>query len=165
MMQWSFEHLQAEEGGAVYLRLSTRPLEQPNREMSGALTTQVLAGGYWLVEPSDNAELAIVASGPVLPEAIEAHRLLLEDLPGTGLLVVTSADRLWSGWNRSRRGGTRPLDRQSSHVDDLLMRLPMTAGLVTVLDGHAPMDSTPTRSSAPPPGSAQAGRSLHLVIW
>src|SRR5207253_4413212 len=31
IMRWSFEHMQAENGGSVYLRLSTRPLVQPER--------------------------------------------------------------------------------------------------------------------------------------
>ena len=34
VMAWGFRHMQAEKGGAVYLRLSTRPLDQPKREMS-----------------------------------------------------------------------------------------------------------------------------------
>ena len=32
ILRWSFEHLQAEDGGAVYLRLSTRPLDQPRAD-------------------------------------------------------------------------------------------------------------------------------------
>ena len=34
ILRWSFEHLQDEDGGAVYLRLSTRPLEQPVRALT-----------------------------------------------------------------------------------------------------------------------------------
>ena len=34
ILRWSFEHLQDEHGGSVYLRLSTRPLAQPEREMT-----------------------------------------------------------------------------------------------------------------------------------
>jgi pyruvate dehydrogenase E1 component len=50
----------------------------------------------------------------------------VEDLPGAGLLVVTSPDRLERGW-RTGRG---------SHIDRLLTGLPDEAGLVTVLDAH-----------------------------
>ena len=45
--------------------------------MTPALEAEVLAGGYWLVEPSVDAEIAIAACGPVLPEALralDAHR-------------------------------------------------------------------------------------------
>ena len=126
ILRWSFEHLQAEDGGAVYLRLSTRPLDQPVRTLTPALKRDVLEGGYWLIPPGPDAELAIVACGPVVVEALEAHRQIVEDIPGAGLLVVTSPDRLQRGW----RGGV------SSHVDRLLSALPETAGLVTVLDGH-----------------------------
>ena len=51
-------------------------------------------GGYWLVPPAPGAELAIVVCGPVISEAIEAHCQIVEDIPGAGLLVVTSAGRL-----------------------------------------------------------------------
>src|SRR6185503_10940198 len=74
MLRWSFEHLQADDGGAVYLRLSTRPIEQPQRALTDDLRSHVLSGGYWLIPPGANTDLAIVASGPVIVEALEAHR-------------------------------------------------------------------------------------------
>lgn len=136
MLRWSFEHLQAEDGGSVCLRLSTRPVDQPQRELTLALRNGILAGGYWLVEPGPGAELAIVASGAVVPDAIEAHRQIGEDIPDAGLLVVTSADRLHQGWIQSQRhNGTK--DVTKCHVERLLDRLPPAAGLVTLLDGHA----------------------------
>ena len=52
ILRWSFEHLQADDGGSVYLRLSTRPLEQPEREMTLELARSVLEGAYWLVPPA-----------------------------------------------------------------------------------------------------------------
>ena len=131
---WSFQHLQAADGGSVYLRLSTRPVDQPARAMTPELSAQVLEGAYWHVPPGPRAELAIVACGMVVPEAIEAHRQLLEDLPDAGLLIVTSADRLHAGWlkaQRSRHTGS------GSFIEGLLSPLSPSAGLVTVLDGHA----------------------------
>jgi pyruvate dehydrogenase E1 component len=126
ILRWSLEHLQAEDGGAVYLRLSTRPLDQPDRTLTPAMREDILAGAYWLVSPEPGAELAIVASGPVVAEALEAHATLAEDLPGIGLLLVTSPDRLERGW----RAG------DGSHVARMLEALPEGAALVTVLDGH-----------------------------
>jgi pyruvate dehydrogenase E1 component len=94
----------------------------------------VIEGGYWLLPPAEGAELAIVCCGAVLPEALEAHALIVEDLPGAGLLVVTSPDRLQRGWVRSQR--SRQIGSESSHIHTLLASLDTTAGLVTVLDGH-----------------------------
>jgi pyruvate dehydrogenase E1 component len=131
MLRWSFEHLQAPDGGAVYLRLSTRPLPQPPRMLTPDIRAELLQGGYWLIEPGPGTELAIVACGPVVAEALAAHAQLAEDVPDAGLLVVTSADRLQRGWLESLRAGG-----QTSHIDRLLARLSERTGLVTVIDGH-----------------------------
>jgi pyruvate dehydrogenase E1 component len=134
IMAWGFRHMQAEQGGSVYLRLSTRPLEQPQRSASDAFAAEVVAGGYWLREPASDAELAIVYAGAVAPEAIEAHRQILDDIPGAGLLAVTSPDRLHAEW---RAAALRPRkDRAPSHIERLLSRLAPQARLVSVIDGH-----------------------------
>ena len=112
VMAWGFDYMQRDgsdpaggdwvrdhDGGSVYLRLSTRPLEQPEREMTEDLRRAVIAGGYWLRQPAPGASLAIVYTGAVAPEAIAAFDQLLEDIPGAGLLAVTSADRLNAGWH------------------------------------------------------------------
>ena len=135
ILRWSFEHLQADDGGAVYLRLSTRPVDQPQRRLDPGLARQITDGGYWLAPPGPRAEIALVASGAVLPEAIEAHRQILEDIPDAGLLVVTSVDRLYRGWTASHRGGIGA-GRPVSHVERLLGPLPEGAGLITVIDAH-----------------------------
>ena len=130
LMRWGFEHMQAPEGGAVYLRLSTRPVDQPKRSMTPELEQAIVAGGYWLVPPAAAAGLAIVCQGAVLPEAIAAHREIREDIPGAGLLVVTSSDRLHQDWLGARRAHRR------AHIEGLLRQLAGDAALVTVLDGH-----------------------------
>ena len=132
ILRWSFEHIQADDGGAVYLRLSTRPLAQPSRELSPDVKTQIIDGGYWLVPPAPGAELAIVVSGPVISEALDAHREIVEDIPGAGLLVVTSAGRLQHAWTEALKTG----DAERTHIRQLLRPLAADAGLVTVLDGH-----------------------------
>ena len=132
ILRWSFEHIQAEDGGAVYLRLSTRPLDQPARTLSEMARANVVDGGYWLEPPSPGAELALVASGAVIAEAVEAHRQIVEDVPGAGLLVVTSAGRLQDDWLDALRTG----QPERAHVARLLAPLASHAGLVTVLDGH-----------------------------
>jgi pyruvate dehydrogenase E1 component len=129
LLRWAFAHLQAEDGGSVYLRLSTRPLEQPRRSVD-ALADDIVAGGYWLIPPAPGAELALCYTGAVAPEAIAAHAALLEDIPGAGILAVTSADRLHADWLEGIRTGNQ------SHVARLLTRLAADAALVTVIDGH-----------------------------
>ena len=130
LMRWSFAHLQAEDGGSVYLRLSTRPVAQPRRAMTAELAADIVAGGYWLKPPQAGAELAIAYAGAVAPEALAAFEMLLEDIPGAGLLAITSADRLHAGWLEGLRGG------EESDVARLLAPLGQDAALVTLIDGH-----------------------------
>ncbi|MEK9707145.1 MAG: transketolase, partial [Alphaproteobacteria bacterium] len=135
IMGWGFEHMQAEDGGSVYLRLSTRSVKQPQRDFA-AIADEVIEGAYWLREPEPGAELAIVYTGVTAPQAIEAYEAILEDIPGAGLLAVTSADRLYSGWQDAMRAHARGPNVELSHIETLLSRLAPDAGLVTVLDGH-----------------------------
>ena len=127
---WSLEHMQADDGGAVYLRLSTRSLDQPARVLTDELRRDIIEGGYWLIEPEPNAELALVCCGPVTPEVLRAHEQMRDDFPGAGVLIVTSADRLHAGWLDAQR------HRRTSHVQRLLAPLSPDAALVSILDGH-----------------------------
>ncbi|MBC8159050.1 MAG: transketolase [Alphaproteobacteria bacterium] len=131
IMEWGFGHMQADDGGAVYLRLSTHAIAQPDRPMTPDLRDQILSGGYWLREPAPGAELAIVYTGVVAAEATKAFERIAEDVPGAGLLAVTSADRLHGDWIAATRGRSGP-----SRIERLLRPLAADAALVTVLDGH-----------------------------
>ena len=136
ILEWAFSHVQAPQGSSVYLRLSTRALEQPRRTLDGPAALDVLRGAYWIVPPRTDTEIAVVYCGALAPEARAAHGALLEDLPGTALLAVTSADLLYQDWTRSLQAGCTDPTPSSSHVGRLLAQLPDGAGLVTVLDGH-----------------------------
>jgi pyruvate dehydrogenase E1 component len=131
VMRFAFEHLQAADGESIYLRLSTRPIDQPERELDHALAAAVLAGAYWLRPPAAGCEMALVGSGAVLPEVLEAADLLAEDLPGLGVLAVTSADRLHADWRAAQAG-----ERGAGTLERLLASLAADAPLITVLDGH-----------------------------
>jgi pyruvate dehydrogenase E1 component len=136
MMAWGFRHMQDEDGGAVYLRLSTRPIEQPKRTLDEAARGAILAGGYWVKPPNARTQLAIAYCGATVAEAGAAHRELLEDDPEAALLAITSADRLHEGWQTAkakRRGGEA---KAVAHVERLLGALPRDAGLVSVIDAH-----------------------------
>ena len=80
-----------------------------------------LAGGYWLREPGPAAEAAIVAMGAVMPEALAAWEELSEDVPGLGLLAVTSPDLLHRGWTAAQAARWKG-ERKPSHVEQLLSR-------------------------------------------
>jgi pyruvate dehydrogenase E1 component len=150
IMAWAFAYLQRdgegersernwlrdETGGSVYLRLSTRSVEQPKREMTEALARDIVDGAYWLREPGPNADVVIAFTGAVAPEAIEAVGLMGEDRRDVGLLAVTSADRLNAGWTAASRARERGLVHAQSHVERLLGTLPRHCGIVTVADGH-----------------------------
>ncbi len=139
IMGWGFGHMQRQggEGGSVYLRLSTRTLEQPQRIMTPELERSVTDGAYWLRKPGPNCDLIVAYTGAVAPEAIEAIGLIGENRRDVGLLSVTSADRLHGGWTAARklrrdRRGMQHL----SHIEKLLAPLPRDCGIVTVIDGH-----------------------------
>ncbi|MBX6327149.1 MAG: transketolase [Pseudolabrys sp.] len=150
IMRWAFEYIQKdgdaapsernwlrdETGGAVYLRLSTRPIEQIRRPMTASLRQQIVDGAYWLREPGPNAQVIVAYTGAIAPEAIEAVGLMAEDRRDVGLLAVTSADRLNAGWTAAQRARERGLVGARSHIERLLADVPPHCGLVTVLDGH-----------------------------
>lgn len=136
IMTWGFDHMQQRDGGSIYLRLSTRPLEQPKRAMTPDLRAEILAGAHWIKAPSPGAELVIAYCGAVAPEARAAFEAIADDLPDAGLLAITSPDRLHAGWRdatAARRSGTI---HALSHVERLLLPLAPNAGIVTVQDAH-----------------------------
>jgi pyruvate dehydrogenase E1 component len=128
--------LRDETGGSIYLRLSTRPIEQPQRAMTDDLKQGIIDGGYWLRKPGPNAQVVVAYTGAIAPEAIDAVGLMSEDRRDVGLLAVTSADRLNAGWTAAQRARERGLVHARSHVERLLDDVPPHCGIVTVLDGH-----------------------------
>jgi len=134
IMRWAFEHLQADDGGSVYLRLTTRVLEQLSRE-DDSWQADALKGAYWLKKPAQGAEAAIVYTGTIAPEVLAAWEVLLEDLPGLGLLAVTSPDLLHRDWSAARAARWSGRGSPTSHIEHLLGELAAHAGLVTVIDG------------------------------
>ena len=107
------------DGDSLYLRLSTRPVDQAPFESLVAgrgpdeLRADVLAGGYRLCEPVDRAaDVIIAACGAVVPEAIAAAEACAEEGLACVVLDITSADRLYREWRATlqraaaaRRGG------------------------------------------------------------
>ncbi|MBK1838322.1 transketolase [Azospirillum sp. YIM B02556] len=150
VMRWAFDYMQRdgegtpgernwlrdETGGSVYLRLSSRALEQPTRTMDEDLARDIVDGAYWLRRPGPNAQVVIAYTGSVAPEAIAAVGMLGEDRRDVGLLAVTSADRLNAGWSAAQRARERGLGHARGHIERLLEGVPSNCALVTVVDGH-----------------------------
>jgi pyruvate dehydrogenase E1 component len=123
-------------GGSVYLRLSTRPLDQPRREMTDDLRDRIINGGYWLRRPGPKARVILAYTGVVAPEAIAAAGLLAEDRQDVGVLAITSADRLHAGWSAAQRARAHGHAHARCHVETLLAEAPGDCAIVTVADGH-----------------------------
>ena len=149
IMGWALDYIQRdgaedsqsvwhreEKGGSVYLRLSTRPLDQLARPMTEPLRADIINGGYWLRRPDAATRVAIVYMGAVAPEVIEAAGLMSEDQRGVGVLAVTSADRLSAGWHGAQRAREHGHREAIAHVEQLLSDLPGDAGIVTVCDAY-----------------------------
>ena len=136
IMRWGFDYMQAKNGGSIYLRLSTRAIEQPSREISSDLESQIIKGAYWLIPPADGARIAIVYSGAVVPEVIEAYEQLKEEIPGLGVMAITSFDRLYHEWQRSQVDDVEGGSNTDCHIINLLAPLHSDAVLITVQDAH-----------------------------
>ena len=128
--------LRDETGGSIYLRLSTRPIEQIERPMTPALRQAIVDGAYWLRAPGPNCQVVVAYTGAVAPEAIQAIGLMAEDRRDVGLLAITSADRLNAGWTAACRARERGLVHARCHIERLFADLPRHCGIVSVLDGH-----------------------------
>ncbi len=149
IMAWAFEYVQRDDsggeerswlrdetGGSVYLRLSTRKLEQPKRDVSPEFAEQIVNGGYWLRPPGPGCEVVIAYQGAVAQEAVQAAGMIGEDRRDIGVLAITSADRLSASWHAVQRARHRGDKDARSYVEELLAPLPRHAGIVSVVDGH-----------------------------
>ena len=150
IMEWAFDYMQRdgegdpdertwlrdETGGSVYLRLTTKPLEQPGPRVDDAFRQGSIDGGYWLRKPGPNCEIVIAYQGAVADEAIAAAGRLAETHRDIGVLAVTSADRLNAGWTAAQRSRARGDRKATCHVETLMRGLPGHCKVLTVLDGH-----------------------------
>ncbi len=126
--------LDRERGESLYLRLSTKPVAQSLAPAaSEEYRARVLRGGYRLIDaraepgwdPEDNA-VSLFAAGVMVPEAVEAARLLRAEGILASLFVVTSPDRLYRGLRESR-----------PYLEQLVSSEEEGVPIVSVLDGHS----------------------------
>ncbi len=122
----------ARRGESLYLRLSTRPIDQRLAPAADASHREhVLSGGYRLVDArrapgfDPDRALHIFAAGVMVTEALAAGRALGEDGIFANVFVVTSPDRLYRGLGRSR-----------PYLEALVGPDEEDVPVVSVLDGH-----------------------------
>ena len=138
--------MQTPEGEALYMRLSTKPIDQtPFAELvarrgEDAVRADVARGGFRLRDATGGDERVILATcGAMVPEVLEAARILAQDegVEAT-VLVLSSPDRLYADWRRTRTAALRgePL-HQRAHVDDLVPPDERGLPVVTVIDGSS----------------------------
>ncbi|MFN3214952.1 MAG: 1-deoxy-D-xylulose-5-phosphate synthase N-terminal domain-containing protein [Acidimicrobiales bacterium] len=116
------------DGESLYLRLSTRPLDQApfaaalDRLGEATLRRQVVSGGYRLSEAAGRAGAAgraedgsgaagdgrpgvtLAVTGVMVPEALAAAAELDDEGVDVDVVMITSADRLYRGWQRRHAG-------------------------------------------------------------
>ncbi|MCC6178762.1 MAG: pyruvate dehydrogenase [Chloroflexi bacterium] len=137
-------------GMSTYLRLSTKTVDQDLLDPALArlgedtLRRQVLAGGYRLVDWRADAPnldgryvMHIAAAGAMIPEAVEAARLLHAEGVAANVLNLTSPSLLYRGLADARRRhlrqGTTGVD--VGHLAELIPAEERRAPIVTVHDG------------------------------
>ena len=139
----ALRRMQEPDGEALYLRLSTKPVEQGPFAAAvasrgeDALRADVVAGGFRLREPGPGEDAVLLAAcGALVPETLAAAELLEEEEGvAATVLCLSSPDRLYRDWRASRiaplRDGSRPGD---CHLERLV---PAERGrpVVTVIDG------------------------------
>jgi pyruvate dehydrogenase E1 component len=123
----------AREGESLYLRLSTRPV---NQALAPATTPEyrdaVLRGGYRLSDARDRRGYAadravhVFAAGVMVTEALEAARALAEHDVFANVFVVTSPDRLYRGLRAPR-----------PWLETLVAADEEDVPVVSVIDGHS----------------------------
>ena len=135
VLREAFDAVERVEGGSSYLRLSTRQLDQIDREMTDGLASDILNGAYWAKPPEGDAGVALVYAGAIAPEVYQAWEMLVEDVPGAGLLAVTSPDVIHRDWMATTRSPWTGEAGRTSHIERLLGEMSPTGGLVTIIDG------------------------------
>ncbi len=134
---WGFQQLlDRQHGKSLYVRLSTRRIEQIHLESTPERRRQVLAGGYWMRdyrgEPdyADKTRVHIFATGVMLPEALHASDAVREDEVYANVINVTSPDLLFTDWLRTNGNGA------PSYLDELIPAAERGVPAISVIDGH-----------------------------
>ena len=132
------------EGEALYLRLTTQPLEQPN-ELPEDHAEAAIRGAYWLIgedirhAKAGSGEVIFIASGRKVAQAREAAAHLHEHKGvGSRILNVTSYEALWRDWDAFSNDPSAWEDPERTYVlHDLFTEVQLNAPLIITGD-HVP---------------------------
>jgi pyruvate dehydrogenase E1 component len=139
-----------EHGLSSYLRLSTKPIDQSlmtqalDRLGQDELRRRVLAGGYRIIDaptdapdadPSDT--VLIATTGVMVPEAIDAAKLLHAEGVAATVLNLTSPQQLFQEWQARQHWlmGLTSGPRPAIHLDTIILEAERRSPIVTVQDG------------------------------
>ena len=138
-VEWILLHalaslLDRDNGESLYLRLSTKPVDQSLAPApSRAYRERVLGGGYRLVDArgesgwdAESNAVHLFAAGVMVPEAVEAARMLRAENIFASVFAVTSPDKLYRG-----------LRDPHPYLEDLVTPDEEDVPIVSVLDGHS----------------------------
>ena len=139
----ALSRMQTPEGEALYLRLSTTPIDQEPFGAAAArlgeerLRADVVAGGFRLREPGPSDDRVLLATcGAIVPEALAAAALLAEeDGVEATVLCLSSPDRLYRDWQARSTAPLRGEPVATSHLESLLTPSERGLPVVTVIDG------------------------------
>ena len=139
---WALSQFWTDDGEAVYLRLSTQPLPQPE-SLPDDHDAQCISGAYWLTGPDRHVaaagqpETVLVASGRMVQRARDAAVELAADGIGVRILNVTSYERLWRGWDTWNSDPTAWADDSRTYrLHELFEDVVVNAPMVLVGDHH-----------------------------
>ena len=136
ILRYSFNYMQEESGSSIYIRLTTRNLVQPKRNIDISLENQILSGGYWFRKSKSKNNFTIIFSGALAPEVEKAVEILQEDIPDISILMVTSSDRLYKNWRVTQKERSRG-KQKISRIEEIFSETTPDSLIVSVLDGHS----------------------------
>ncbi|WP_435745760.1 transketolase-like TK C-terminal-containing protein [Nocardioides sp. SYSU DS0663] len=142
-LEWTFLHAASRigipGGTSSYFRLSTRPLDPADANLpeEPALLErrrrQAIAGGYRLTNhPAAEDHVTLVGVGALMPEVLDAARVLHTQGVTAGVVCLTSPDLVYRSFHErgNRESGT------VGAIADELFPAHAPAPLVTIQDGH-----------------------------
>ncbi|PPR15094.1 MAG: Pyruvate dehydrogenase E1 component [Alphaproteobacteria bacterium MarineAlpha9_Bin3] len=136
ILRYTFSYMQEENGSSVYIRLSTRNIDQINRKLSSSLEQDILSGGYWLEKSKIKSDLIIVFSGVMAPEVLMAAETMKEDEINISILSVTSNDRLYKNWKQSHKDKSRGINNKS-RIEKIFENTSKESVIITINDAHS----------------------------
>lgn len=136
LMEWAFDYMQDDDGSSVYLRLSSRKIDQLPRKLTTENKADIIKGAYWLRKPTRSTTRAIIYTGAVAPQVMTAVQDLQNENKDLAILAVTSSDILYRDWSYARRKSAIEKQNKTSHIEKLMGQLARDCLVVTVCDSH-----------------------------